>query len=132
MFGLSKLWTWVIAVVVALAAATALYLVVLQHGENLNKAKVNAHNVEVVETARKADDKAIVRLIDGTRTIEIHTNEVKEVVHEVAPTGINDVSFARLERVRQQQGLVREERSDAKPVVTDVSSGTFRSQYPEK
>jgi type II secretory pathway component PulF len=102
-FGLGKIWSIVLMVGAALALLGGAYYFVYNKGVGHAETQVAAHNVEVLDTARQADSNAVATIIRETHTIERQTNEVKEVIREVPDTGLNPVSRARLERVREQQ-----------------------------
>ena len=123
LFGLSKLWSYLIYAAILIAVIAGMYFFVFNKGVNHAEKQVEKANVEVLDTARAADDKAIVTVLQGTRTIEIRTHEIKEVIHEVPDTSLNPVSRARLERVRQQQAE-SEAGSDADSGSVSVSGGT--------
>jgi len=124
MFGLSKLWTWLIGAGIIVTTLAAAYFLVLNHGKNEVKAVVAQHNVETVDKARTADNKALTTVLHDTHTIEIRTHEVKDVIHEVTPTTINPVSWARYQRVREQQQSIPKVGSNASSSTPDVPSGT--------
>jgi hypothetical protein len=112
-FGLSKLWSWIVLGATVLALIGGLYAFAVHQGHNKAVGQVAKHNVEVVEVARKADDIVIRNIITETKVIERQTQEVKEVIREVPETGLNPVSRARLERVREQQRLAAEASADS-------------------
>lgn len=119
MFGLSKLATAGIGFAILIAIAASVWFYGFHLGQKNVENQNLKDNIEQVETARQADDKAIERIIREFTTIEKQTVEVKEVVNETPPENINDVSLARLERVwRQQQQAASSDNSTGS--TTDV------------
>lgn len=103
MFGLSKLATAGIGLVILIAIAASVWFYGFKLGENKVVNENLKTQIEQVDTARVADDKAVDRIIREFTTIEKQTVEVKEVVNETPPENINPVSLARLNRVWRQQ-----------------------------
>lgn len=104
-FGLSKLWSWVVIVVGALALIGGAYWLIFERGADSVRNEQAQEQVEQQQTAREADQIATETVIREREIIRNNTIEVKEVIREVPDTGLNPVSRARLERVREQQKL---------------------------
>ncbi len=107
MFGLSKLATAGIGVLILISIAAAVWFYGFNAGQNKVENDQLKTHIEQVDTARQADDKALSTIIREFHTIQEKTTEVKEVINETPPSNINPVSLRRLERVWEQQNQTR-------------------------